>query len=444
MMIELPQYICEILQIFQDNGYPCFVIGGAIRDYLLNKPVTDYDLATSIDGKAIKRLFKGNRFINNNGERHGTYTLRYKGHNVEITTFKHNDDEPNTLESDVTHRDLNINSIAYDGEQLIDYRNGIDDLDKKIISMGNNPEKIIDEDPNRILRAIRLSCILDFEIDKATKDAIKDNYIKLGKISKERIVAELNKIMVTDKTKEILLEYKELFAFLFPDLKPCIGFDQKSRWHKNDLYTHTVNVVGNTPKDLTIRYAALFHDIGKIKTVSQEYINDVGYINHYYGHPIVSKELTGEILKEYKFSNQDRREILYLVENHDTSIAKTKKNIKKAMQKAYNYGFSNTNKMLSKLIDLQNADRIDHTTVNLIDKEEIMLIIEEITKEKEVLKVTDLKVDGNDLLKLGYEGKQIGNILKELLQLVVDEQIPNKRKKLLEYINEKRVLENKI
>ena len=443
-MIELPQYICEILQIFQDNGYPCFVIGGAIRDYLLNKPVTDYDLATSIDGKAIKRLFKGNHFINNNGERHGTYTLRYKGHNVEITTFKHNDDEPNTLESDVTHRDLNINSIAYDGEQLIDYRNGIDDLDKKIISMGNNPERIIDEDPNRMLRAIRLSCILDFEIDKATKDAIKDNYIKLGKISKERIIAELNKIMVTDKTKEILLEYKELFVFLFPDLKPCIGFDQKSRWHKNDLYTHTVNVVGNTPKDLTIRYAALFHDIGKIKTVSQEYINDVGYINHYYGHPIVSKELSEEILREYKFSNQDRREILYLVENHDTSIAKTKKNIKKAMQKACNYDFSNTNKMLSKLIDLQNADRIDHTTVNLIDKEEIMLIIEEITKEKEALKVTDLKVDGNDLLKLGYEGKQIGDILKELLQLVVDEQIPNKRKKLLEYINEKRVLENKI
>lgn len=234
--------------------------------------------------------------------------------------------------------------------------------------------------------------------------------------------------MVTDKTKEILLEYKELFVFLFPDLKPCIGFDQKSRWHKNDLYTHTVNVVGNTPKDLTIRYAALFHDIGKIKTVSQEYINDVGYINHYYGHPIVSKELTEEILREYKFSNQDRREILYLVENHDTSIAKTKKNIKKAMQKACNYDFSNTNKMLSKLIDLQNADRIDHTTVNLIDKEEIMLIIEEITKEKEALKVTDLKVDGNDLLKLGYEGKQIGDILKELLQLVVDEQIPNKRK----------------
>lgn len=435
--IELPNYIKEIMDIFKENGYPCFLVGGAIRDYLLGLPVSDYDLTTPIDGHTIKKLFKGYYFINNNSERHKTYTLRYKQHSVEISTFKHIAGEPNTLESDIKHRDLNINSIVYDGENIIDYRNGIKDIENKIISMGDNSEQIIDEDPNRILRSIRFSATLGFEIDKKTKVSIIRNYEKLVNVSKERIVAEVNKIITSNKVSEMLLEYKDIFGFIFPELKPCIGFDQNNKWHKNDLYTHLVNVTQLTSPDTSTRYAALFHDIGKIKTVTQEYIKEEHrYINHYYGHSTVSKELARRILKEYKFSKHALKEILFLIENHDSIIQPTKKSVKKTLIKM-GENIANPLLLLEKLIDLQKADRLDHTKNNPVDKEAIMLLAKEIIKEQEALQIKDLDIDGNDLIKFGYKGREIGDTLKELLQLVFTEELENKRKVLIDFIKNK-------
>lgn len=434
--LKLPEYILEIFQIFKDNNYPVYLVGGSIRDLLLNKEVKDYDFTTPIGFEKFKTIFKGCSFVRPNGAKHGTYTLRYKKHNIEITTFKHDDNEEKSLEVDSYHRDITINSLMYDGEYLYDFRHGLDDLNNHIVSMGDNPLKIINEDPLRMLRAIRIMGELNFEIDENTKKTILENYELLNEVAKERIISEVLRILLVDKVEEILLTYQDLFAFLFLPLKPTLNFDQNNRWHPHDLYNHTVHVVKNTMKDKNARFAALLHDIGKVETVSQEYIEGVGYINHYYGHPAKSGELAKPLLNEYRFSNFDKDEILFLIINHDNKISLTTKSVKKVLAKIYNFNNDNPLDTLRKLLTIQLSDHLDHTWFTPIEIDETLKIAKTIIEERDAFTLKDLAINGTDLNKLGYEGKEIGDILKTLLNLVIEEDIKNNKEDLLNYVKE--------
>lgn len=166
MKIELkvPKYIKKIQEKLLENGYECYFVGGCIRDTLLGLKVNDYDISTNCDTITLKKLFSKYNIVNNNGEKHNTITLHIKGDNVEITTFKHNDEETPTIEVDLKHRDLTINALAYSNE-IIDITGGIDDINNKIIR-ANDPELRIKEDPLRILRVLRFASKLGFEIEK--------------------------------------------------------------------------------------------------------------------------------------------------------------------------------------------------------------------------------------------------------------------------------------
>ena len=431
---DLPDYILEIIDTFKKNGYEVFLVGGCIRDLLLNKTPHDYDLATSASEQEVKELFKEYHFIIPNGAKHGTYTLRYKHHNIEITSFKHSEDEENNFKNDTNHRDLTINAFGYDGEYLYDYHNGEEDLANHIISMGEDPSKIVNEDPLRILRAIRFQAELGFDIEDKTKEIILSNYQKLSGVSKERIINEISHILVTDNIENILLTYHDIFGYLFPPLIKTFDYDQNNRWHPHDLYVHTVHVVKNTIKDRNTRLAALLHDIGKVDTMSQEYIEGVGYINHYYGHPLKSGELAKNILNTYKLSSYDKDEILFLIVNHDNKMSLTTKSVRKMLIKITTFNDKDPLITLNKLLSIQLGDHKDHTWFVPIEEDKILEIAKKIIEEKDALSVKDLAIDGRDMQRLGFQGKAIGDILKEVLRLVSEEELKNDRESLLSFI----------
>ena len=212
-----------------------------------------------------------------------------------------------------------------------------------------------------------------------------------------------------------------------------------SVWHKNDLFVHTLNVIEGVKGDVLLRLTALFHDIGKPKAMSYENTSK-GLIRHYYGHPLFSKELTYEIMSEYRYSNIERDTICFLIEYHDHEISPTNKSVKKILNKISDIPNIKRSELelLSDLLDLQISDHNDHAIVKSIDKETIINIAAEIINTRDAFNVKDLDINGNDLQKYGIYGKEIGQTLNTLLELVMDNKIPNKRKDLLEYVKKER------
>ena len=437
MKINLPDEIIFVLNTFKENHFEAYVVGGAVRDFVMGIEAKDYDISTNATSQEILEIFKGHHFINNNGERHGTLTLRYHQINIEITSFKFLEDEQNDLISDANHRDLTMNSLYYDGENIIDPRHGIDDINNHLISMGNNPLKIINEDPLRILRAIRFSIKYHFDIEEKTKIEMLKNASLLQRISKERIEAEFKYIVEADNIKDIYLEYLPIFKIIFPEISIMEGYDQSNPYHKNDLLTHTLNVMNNVRPDYRLRLAAFYHDIGKPKCETIEIKEDGTSIKHFYKHPYVSKEIAESYLKEYKYSNLDISIICFLVMNHDNEIASTKRSVHKLVIKAKEVKYD-TLELIEMLYNLKEADAKDHTTNNyVLNKDEILSIAKNILEEESLLSVRDLKINGHDLITLGYKGKELGEMLDLLLNEVIEEKLENKKEELLSFCQRK-------
>ena len=425
--LKLPKLVNEIMARFKTCGYEIYVVGGVIRDFYLGKQPDDYDLVSNASISTILSLFPEYHNINENGQRHGTITFHTEIGNIEISSF-----HGNTLAEDLQYRDLNVNAIAFDGTDFIDPRNGIQDIENHKLSMGEDPNKIIEDDPLRILRVLRFHAETSFEIAPKTKSAICLNAQKLGRISKERITSELRKILLAPDIGLLLDKYRVIFGTLFPDLAATFDFDQHNPWHAHDLYTHTFYVVQGTPARFRIRIAALFHDLGKVPCRSIEWKSKTEYAYHFYGHPASSASIAEPILSEYRFGNQEIAEILFLITNHDNEIPLTPKAVKKVLAKIDTL-HADPIPLLEDLLDLQISDHLDHTTVTPIHKAETLALAKEILAQKEAFTIRQLAINGDDLLNLGFHGKEIGDVLKNVLNLVIEEKLQNKREVLLNY-----------
>ena len=430
-MINVPKYIKAIQERLIKNEYECYLVGGCVRDTLLGIEVKDYDLTTNCDSIMLKSIFADYSIINNNGEKHNTITLHIGDDNVEITTYKHSEDEKATIENDLMHRDLTINAMAYDSK-LIDLVGGYADIKNKIIRAPGNPIERIKEDPLRILRALRFSSKLGFEIEEKTSNAIHLSKELLNKVSSERIKVELDEILSGYNVKKVLSEYRDIIFTIIPELKDTYNFDQRSPYHANTLYEHIINVCSNvykkndisSDKIILTRMAALLHDVAKPECFT---IDDKG-IGHFYGHTEKGALLAIDILKRLRYSSDEIEKIEYLIKNHDATINLTIKSIRKNMSHTPNQN----EELFYMLLELINADKIDHTQYELIDIVKVKKFIEEIKTEDLCLKITDLKVNGYDILELGFKGKEIGNILNYLLDEVIDERIINDKNILLD------------
>ena len=416
----IPKRILDILNQLKNNGFDAYLVGGCVRDFLLNKTPKDYDISTNATVSEMLEVFRDFHVINNNGLKHNTVSVYYMGDVIEVTSYKNKNDY--SIYGDLYNRDLTINAIAYDNG-FIDPLGGINDIKNKIIRVCN--ENSFKDDYLRILRTLRFASKLNFDIIDDTKHLIKENYKGLESISKERINNELCQILEGDNVLNILLEYKEVFSFIIPSLANTIDFDQKNKYHFHDVYTHSAYVVSYCKNDYITRVAALLHDVGKPNCFT---IDESGY-GHFYGHPLESYHLAKDVLKDLKFSNKEIEEILFLVRYHD-DVAANKKQIKRMLAKTPD----NKRECFLRLIDLQHADRKDHINLEELDVDNMINILEEIIAEEECFTIKDLEVNGYDLMELGVFDKRIKEIQLVLLDLVVEEKIENKKEILIEYI----------
>ncbi len=431
-----------IIDLLLSHGFKAYVVGGFVRNSIMGIPTTDTDITTSALVEETESILKDNniKFIET-GIKHGTITAIIDNEQYEITTFRtdgkycdsrhpENVKFVTDLKEDLQRRDFTINAMAYnDVDGLVDIYGGQDDIKKRVIRTVGDPDVRFQEDALRIMRALRFSSTLFFSIEPDTKKAIFNNMHLLDNVSKERIFEELCKLLMGDNVENVLLEYRDVIAQIIPELNPCFDCKQNTKWHKYDVYTHSVKSVAYSPKNLDIRFTMLVHDIAKpmCKTT------DENGVDHFKGHPKMGVPIADEILRRFKVSNEFRNKILMFVRYHDFVMDTNRANLKRWTNKIGRDNIEN-------LIEIKISDMMSH---NLIYAQEdidyffeIRDVLRDILNSDEPMEIKDLAVNGNELKTLNIAGKEIGDVLEFLLDKIIENPDYNKKDCLLKLASE--------
>ena len=440
MYINIPDYVEDIIDRLIDHGFEAYIVGGSVRDSVMGKIPSDYDVTTSASPDEIENVFEGYKTFSP-GREFGTIVVVSKEGNTEITTYrvegKYSDGRrpdfvefTSSLKEDLKRRDFTINAMTYNHKEgLIDPFDGVKDIKDGLIRCVGNPYIRLNEDYLRILRAVRFATQLDFLIDIETSNACMELSSKLDLVSIERIRDEFFKIILSNKPSNgiLLMRSLGLLKEIIPELIPAIGFDQRNPHHDRSVFQHTLLVLDNTPPVLHLRLAALLHDIGKPYT----FTIDPDGIGHFYGHDKESVKIGKEFLIRIRCSTKLIEETLNLVKEHMNHSPKMKtKAIKRQLQRIGEDNMRN-------LISLQIADRLSKNGRKdieyLLEKKRQ---VDEIIDNNEPYKKAHLAINGNDLKEIGYkEGKIIGKILEYLLNYVLDNPQGNNKEELLKIVN---------
>ncbi|MBU5677610.1 CCA tRNA nucleotidyltransferase [Alkaliphilus sp. MSJ-5] len=442
MKIQMPQEVHRILDILSFYGYDGYIVGGCVRDSILNKTPNDWDICTNCTPEKMLEIFSCFKVIPT-GLKHGTLTVVINGQNYEVTTYRIdgeyiNGRHPeqveftNNLKEDLKRRDFTINAMAYNNKEgLIDYYGGITDIFNKKIRCVGNPFERFSEDYLRMLRAIRFSAQLEYSLDAETSKEIKKLSKNIVDISEERIREELNKILMTDMPSRglKLLSSTDLLKYIIPELEMCVGFQQHNPNHDKDVFSHILSVVDNTEKDLILRLAALFHDIGKPETFNL----DEDGVGHFYKHNLKSSDITEEVMKRLKYDNKSIEQVVILVREHMSRYEKLRvKNTKKFINRV---GIGNIERLFKlQIADINGSNKRDGVSKIFELKNEV----ERILNEKQPLSIKDLEINGYDLIQLGIpQGKQVGTVLNELMEIILENPELNRRDILTEIVMQK-------
>lgn len=442
--MKLPNNLMKIINIFMENGFKSYLVGGSLRDIVLGRSPKDYDIATNALPEETISIMNDNKLkVIETGIKFGTVTVLVEKDQYEVTTFRIDGDYSNSrhpdevtfsndLIKDLSRRDFTMNAIAYNEEEgFIDPFLGKGDIERKIIRSVRSPEERFQEDALRMLRAIRFVSQLDFDIEPNTKEAISSLHSNINHVSKERVRDELIKILMGKNPKKsfsLMVETKILKDIL-PELYDCAGFNQNNPYHFEDIFHHTLTVVDLCEYDLEIRVAALLHDIGKAKTFTL----DKRGVGHFYNHERVSYELSLDILDRLRFPNKFKEDVSYLVLKHMTIHQKLNKaKIKKMLNES-------SFEILEKLFKLQRADSLSSSKKegNLEKISRCEDILKEIKENNEPISIKDLKINGNILLEMGLKNKQIGMALHFALNNVIVDPSLNNEETLKNLVKEK-------
>lgn len=434
--MEIPFQIEELLRRVESAGYKAYLVGGCVRDSLMGEQPHDFDIAVSSVPKETERIFADCRVIET-GIKHGTVTVIYKGLSIEMTTFRADGEykdgrHPETvmfsenIEDDLSRRDFTVNGMAYGlNDGLIDPFGGKNDINAGIIRCIGDADKRFSEDALRILRALRFSARLGFRIDESTKQAMLRHRSDLKKISAERVFSELKQIICGSQIRSVMLEYHEIFSEILPPLALQVGYDQNSKYHNSTLYEHTARAVEAAPADPLMRLVMLFHDMGKPGCR----VTDENGQGHYYSHADESAKIADELLRGFRCDNSTRMMICEVVKYHDIPIDTSRKYIKKMISKIGYDVFRCV--MLAHIAD--DSAKADFVLARVDIEREILETAGKIEAEKPCLTVKELAVSGRDLSELIPPSPRMGEILKQLLNEVVDEKIPNEKTALIEH-----------
>lgn len=431
----IPKCAKTVADELNKNGYEAYFVGGCVRDDIMGNKPHDFDITTNASPDETKKVFSDYKTILT-GEKHGTVTVVSEGENIEVTTYridgKYSDSRhpesvvftPNVTE-DLARRDFTMNAICYNGE-YVDPFGGIEDIKNKIIRTVGEADKRFEEDALRIMRALRFSSVLGFEIEEGTKNSIHKNAGLLENISAERLYSEFTKLLMGENAERVLLEYSDVIGVFIPEILPTVGFDQKNRYHIYDVYTHIVKSVVSAPYNLKIRLAMFFHDIGKPDCFT---LDEKG--GHFTFHAERSRNIARDVLGRLKTDNDTRGTVAELVGEHQREIVPQKKYVKRFLGK-FSYDFFDL------LMEVKIADTLAHSSMamgNLEIIDELKKIRREIEKDGECVSIKSLAVSGKDIINEGVSpGKQVGDILNMLLDKVVDGEIINEKEELLKLV----------
>ncbi|OON95813.1 MAG: hypothetical protein ATN32_01070 [Candidatus Epulonipiscium fishelsonii] len=438
---KIPQDAIAIIGMLEQHGFEAFIVGGCVRDILMNRIPNDWDITTSATPEQVKKIFKRTY---DTGIEHGTVTVILNKEHFEVTTFrteeKYEDFRRPTsvnfvkdIVADLSRRDFTMNAIAYHPERgFVDPYNGKLDIKHKVISSVRNASDRFNEDALRILRAVRFSAQIGFEIDKQTTEGIVECKSLLSFISRERIRDEFTKICLSSNVYHIEKLYKlGLLEYIIPEFVPLFTTEQNHPHHIYDVAKHTIEVMKGVPSDIVLRYAALLHDIGKYKVQT---IDKKG-IHHFKDHALASEKMSRHILRDLKWDNNTIKEVCLLVKYHDYHLNQVVDSIliKKLLRKL-------GEPLFDKLIILHEADAKAQNPaklskkLNLINK--VNLLKDTIIQNNECYTLKDLAINGSDILNLNIvkNKKNIGDLLEYALNYVLEQPTKNQKELLIDYV----------
>ncbi|MBQ5375935.1 MAG: CCA tRNA nucleotidyltransferase [Lachnospiraceae bacterium] len=442
IQITLPSDVKFIIEKLEAAGFEAYAVGGCVRDQIMGREPNDWDITTSATPYEVKDIF--HKTVDT-GLVHGTVTVILHGEGYEVTTYRIDGEYEDgrhpkqvsftaSLEEDLKRRDFTINAMAYnESHGLVDLFGGLEDLEKGVIRCVGEPMERFSEDALRMMRAVRFSAQFGYEIEEATREAVRKLAPTLEKVSVERIQVELTKLL-TSGHPDFFRECYELglTKLFMPEFDACMTCEQHNPHHAYTVGEHTLIGMQHVPKDKVLRLTMLLHDIGKVETKT----TDEAGIDHFRGHPVKSAEMAKVILRRLRYDNQTIHDVVRLVEFHDWDIhiEARKKSVRKAVAKIGQDFFP-------EMFEINLADTLaqsDYLRKEKLEKlDALKALYQEILRDKECLTLKDLAVNGQDLMAVGVQpGKQIGQILNAMLQDVLEYPEHNDKEHLLQRVKE--------
>lgn len=442
MEIHIPTGARKIIARLEQHGYEAYIVGGCVRDSLMGKRPSDWDICTSARAEEMMALFEDKRVIPT-GIQHGTLTILAEDGAYEVTTFRIDGEyldhrHPKSvaftreLAEDLSRRDFTINAMAWHPERgLIDLFGGVEDLRDRLVRAVGDPVQRFNEDGLRMLRMVRFATVLDFDYDPATYDAVRKQGHLLQYISKERIQVELNKILLASHPARGLEDLYTLgmYPYIIPLMCHTVGFAQRGGHHFLDVFEHSLLAVGVIAPELVLRLTMLLHDIGKpfvwdsSESLSYDRFDD---------HAAVSAKLAGKILRDLKYDNATRKDVVELIAHHNDILLPDPVNVRRALARL---GEVQTRR----LVQVKVADLIAHDLAGEREKilalfAEISDVIDEVVARGDCTSVKALAIGGQDMMALGLSGRAIGQMLNAALELVLEKPKMNTRETLLNWV----------
>lgn len=436
---NIPAPVSTVMDRLRARGFEAYVVGGCVRDAMLGRTPYDWDVTTDATPVQMKEAV-GLR-SRDTGLKHGTVTFIVDGEPIETTTFRteggysdgrHPDTIgfASTLEEDLSRRDFTINAMAWSPETgLVDPFGGAYDLEHKVLRCVGDPDERFAEDGLRVMRGLRIAAVHGLDIEEGTAQAAHARRQMLDAVSEERITVELTKMMGAPDGRHlaaIVKQFPDVMFQIAPELEATYGFPQENLHHDRDCWTHMVDVMAGVDADPALRLAALLHDIGKpaCKTMG-----DDGFA-HYPGHAETGSKLAEALLRRLKFPRRTVDEVTFLVRQHDSWPAPTPRSARRFLARC------GDERTARKLLDLMRADRLAHAPGSVHrradDLDSFEPLMDAVLAARTAFKVTDLEVDGDDLIALGWEpGPGLGAELERLFELVLAGNLPNERAALL-------------
>lgn len=452
-MIILPAQVTEAISVLENAGYDAYIVGSCVRELIMGNDPQDYDIVTNAEINDILFAFRDYR-ISDDGIQRGEILVTVVGMIISISPYRrevvgNRVMYAQDLETDLSRRGFTIDAMAYSPRGgLIDLYGGKGCLtgeELRVVAIGENVTKTRKEngkpvtesyfdmsrsfttEPSRILRAIRYCAEREFVIDEPTRAAMRSNVSCFEYADKAKVFSELSRIVMGKFAAKVLDSYSDILKFVIPEIEPCIGFDQHSRYHEFTVWEHICRSVGYAVPVPAIRFAMFFHDIGKPDCCA---IDSMGS-GHFKGHGERSRLLAECVMRRMEFPKPLFEEVSWLVYHHDVKIPMDRKKLKELIR---NLGAEDLKSLIQCEIADNRAKRSETETEDVMRLRESLAALNEIITTGECYDISQLAVTKRELIdrRLVTSDGEAEELLNVLFDIVLDKPSFNNKLMLID------------